>query len=777
MISWEEDDHGPLNRTKRITVTEDCEWVKAKTMLMYYPCIRVVESNIMGADKGGELIFRAALHKRLPGGRERTIITTEEIRPAQEEERIRRLTRCGPDRKWWLLMTIISLSMIGMGEAKENALIKIVETQGSFHYHDEGGLYTKAGTGTVKIDLECGELIDGLKTFNKVATKCGGIAKWVAMSSDHDIVNLENGIEFFSTSESEIIEDRIKKSILADAYNFFTGMWNKARISDIETRLDHQEHAQRLEVQETEGIREYVNEVWQKTNKSEELLAKAIEMVGVRSAKEHVQRQITEEFTYINSNASAVTAILRAATSHKIDPALADVVDFPQVWTELGEKLKEKNYELPSETWQHVFTLDCDVFAKQRKVTIAIHVPTKPAKAKRMSVHRWIPSPIMVQKNLLVIEGEQRTFATDDNGGVAVVGPAADCLRYGQDLFCRGPMVIERKGFHMTCVAAVWNMDIRDMQQLCDMKLIPKRQMVIPVTSRMFQIVTVEKMAIRVDCDDGRTDTKEVARGMYEVKTAPACDVQTPLWDGIEGQGIAAQVTMVKHAKGDLTELATVLNGTWKEDQTNIVEQINSVEEPTPVASMRDRINGDLDARGSATKRFYIIIAVITVVGIAAAAGMMFLMWRGRRLQALVQGVMPGGQERQQEIERRESDVEEPPPGMQQEVRLQEEEERRERERERREDESRRDMLRQLEETLERAEARMAYMQPEEAENHRMQVANSLNKVKTGIEKVWFRQKAVNGEDGAKGIPKMQEQFMGPDIADGLVITDPVSVI
>ena len=71
----------------------------------------------------------------------------------------------------------------------------------------------------------------------------------------------------------------------------------------------------------------------------------------------------------------------------------------------------------------------------------------------------------------------------------------------------------------------------------------------------------------------------------------------------------------------------------------------------------------------------------------------------------------------------------------------------------------------------------MAYMQPEEAEVHRMQVANSLKKVKTGIEKVWFRQRAVNEEDGTKAIPKTQEQFMGPDVADGLVITDPVSVI
>ena len=290
---------------------------------------------------------------------------------------------------------------------------------------------------------------------------------------------------------TEDMEERFKKSILADAYNFFTGMWNKARISDIETRLDHQEHAQRLEVQETEGIREYVNEVWQKTNRSEELLGKAIEMVGARAARDHVQRQITEEFTYVNSNASAVTAILRAATSHRIDPALADVVNFPQIWKELGEKLKEKRYELPSETWQHVFNLECDVFAKNRKVTIAIHVPTKPAKEKRRLVHRWIPSPIMVGKNLLMIEGEQRTFATDDNGGVAVVGPAADCLRYGQDAFCRGPMVIERKGFHTSCVAAVWNMDVRDMQQLCDMKLIPKRQMVIPITSRVFQILRI----------------------------------------------------------------------------------------------------------------------------------------------------------------------------------------------------------------------------------------------------------------------------------------------
>ena len=69
---------------------------------------------------------------------------------------------------------------------------------------------------------------------------------------------------------------------------------------------------------------------------------------------------------------------------------------------------------------------------------------------------------------------------------------------------------------------------------------------------------------------------------------------------------------------------------------------------------------------------------------------------------------------------------------------LQEEEEQRDRERERREDDALRDMLHQLdiEETLARVEARIAQMQLEEAETHWAQIANSLKKVKTGIEKV-----------------------------------------
>ena len=716
----------------------------------------------MGSDEGGELVFRAALHRRLPGGRERPIITTEDMRPDWDEERVRNRSRVGSDRKWWLMIQVVFIVWLGMFNqtVAEDVLARIQETSGSFHYRDEGDVYLKAGTGTIKVDLECGELIEGLETFNRVAGKAGGLAKWIALSSEHDRVELQRAIGFFQVKKEEA-ESRLSErnvGVLADIYNFFTGLWNKARISDIETRLDNQEEAGRAEVHEVEGIRRFMAELWKTTNASEQVLGKTIEVLGARGKKEHLQRLIVEEFAMINSNATAVTRILRAATSHKIDPSLADIVDFEEAWLDMGRKLKKTGQRLPGDTWQHVFSQDCDVFARGQTVTIAVHFPIRLATAQKMTSHKWIPSPMLMDNNLIVIEGDQKVFATDQNDGVAVIGAAADCLWYGRTRFCRGPVVIERKGFHTTCVSAVWNMDIQHIRQLCEMKLIPIREMIMPITSNVYQVVAEKTMPIKIQCQDGKSMAKRIDRGMKEVKVKPGCDLQTSFWDATEGRGMGAQITKIKHTDEDLDELAKVLNGSWTEEQLGVLEQLSEVDEPTPVASMKASILAHLKARGSATQKFYIVIGVVAVIAMAAAAGMAYLWWRNRRIQTLVQGVdaecrqhrqgppqepRENGEEQPIRLDLEDQEpVEEPPESGQ----------------------YRRDMLAQLEETLALAERRLSRMQPEERETHREHMMNSVKKIRDRMGGMWFM-KNVSNEEKDLAMNRLNDMIPAAQIA------------
>ena len=60
-----------------------------------------------------------------------------------------------------------------------------------------GGMYPGAGTATIRISLGGGEMCDALKAFNRAAKKAGGVSKWIAVATEHDIVELERAMEFF----------------------------------------------------------------------------------------------------------------------------------------------------------------------------------------------------------------------------------------------------------------------------------------------------------------------------------------------------------------------------------------------------------------------------------------------------------------------------------------------------------------------------------------------------------------------------------------------------
>ena len=612
---------------------------------MVFACskrIRIIESNIVGSAQGGELIFRAALHRRLPGGQELPIITTELLRPPDEEDRVREFSRQRKGLHWWLTVSALTMACLITAVDARMVMARFDPTFGGMHYAHSGDVYLGAGTATIAIDFACSPLFDALETFHRLANKAGGPAKWIALASEHDLEALTSAVSFYEVQNEESKHERILQErdigALAGVYNFFSGLFNKAKINDLEVRLDGQERAAKLEMHELDGVEKFVQQVWRKTNQSEQLLGNAIEDLSAKLQQEAAQRILFEEFASVNANATAVTRVLRAASSHMMDPALADLVDFKSTWEDLGKKLRAKGMELPSSSWQHLFSMNLDVFARNRIVTIAIHLPTKPAEAVRMTGRVWIPSPIFYKDKLMKVSGNDRKFATDQDGGVVVIGEIAACWRFGNTDFCRGPVILERKDFFTTCVSAVWRMDMIAMRQLCHTELIPVRDMILPIAMGSLQLVVGKnETPILIECKNRQTMSKVLNRGMYDVKLAPTCWITTTWWKTQEGRSLGVQTTSVKLVAEDL-EVAFNHSEIDMGETGHVLDTIRNISEPTPISSVKNRVMNLLAVRGDYVHRFWITIGIVIFVAVGACAAIAYFVFRNKQLHALIGG-------------------------------------------------------------------------------------------------------------------------------------------
>lgn len=703
----------------------------------------------MGEEGGGELIFRAALHRRMSGGRERPILQSEEVRPDHDEERARRRQAMGGDKKWWLAITMITL-LFALTVVSGNPLIQVRTTNGAFHYKDMGGMYPGAGTATIRISLGGGEMCDALKSFNRAAKKAGGVSKWIAVATDHDILELERAMEFFDVSEEEEkMRNARGAGILGTVFNFFTGLFNKAKIADLEVRLDRQQDASKLELQEMDGIRDFAEKIMKAANATDEIMGNELDSMNKRQFKEHAQRVLAEEFALVNSNATSLTRILRSATSHRADPAIADLINMEVVWSQMRSKLKDKNMQLPGKDWQHIFAMPVDVYVRQKKVTIAIHFPTRPETARKMALHKWIPTPVFTNGQLLQVQSDLRVFGSDSNGDVAAISDIADCVQYGEEKFCKGPMVHERAGFFATCVCAVWRMDIEEIRALCEMSITPLRDSIVPVGTRTYQLVVETEMMLLIECVDGRTESKKVTAGMHQARVLPGCFLQNDLFRSEEGSGIDVQTTIVKALEEELGLLVPA--GADEATVNKVTERLRAVKRPTPAASLRDEIIDDLEARGSEVTKFYVVIAVLAAGVLIAGAGAVFLLWKSGRLESVVRT-------NQQECRRHQQ-----PPPQQEQIEVQPD--RAEPQVENFEERARAadNVLAQLEATLRMAELRLDGMAPEEREEFMERCARAKDLVHLHLQ---VKPMAVGGN---MVVPEAQQEFLAPDLIEGVM--------
>ena len=713
-------------------------------------CTAVPRCICTEEDGRGELVFTASLSRVMPDGQERPIMTSRYVpRNDDDEERVRRVRTGGRNRRWWLLMTLVLVAtpvVIWEVDAAQK-LIKVRSTNGAFHYKDLGDMYPGAGTATIKIGLAGGEMCDALKKFNGLAAKAGGITKWIAVSTQHDLIELERSMAFFNVTAEE--EERIERdvTIIGTIFNFFEGLLNRAKLSDLELRLDKQQDANKWEMTEMEGIRSVVNKILIANNKSEEIISNEINALSKRLLKESVQRILLEEYALVNSNATSLTRILRSATSHRADPAIADLVDMKMVWEKMRKDLKEKGMALPGEDWQHIFQMPLDIYVRDRNITIAIHFPTRPVNSRKMRVHSWIPTPLYTNGQLLQVNSELRVFGTDESGTVAVVNDVADCVQYGDTRFCRGPLIHERSGFFTSCVCAIWRMDIPEIRTLCELTITPLRDSVTPVGSRNFQLVVEKKMNLLIECHDGRSETKEVGSGMHMATVVPSCFIQNDRFRTEEGAGVDVQTTRVTAIEEELD----LLNPPDVDNVTisRIQERLRGVKQPTPAASFNDRIMDDLAARGSAVTKFYIIIGLLVLGLVVAAAGAAFLLWKSGRLETLVRT-------NQEECRRHQPQLQQPEEQIQMVQGAAEEAEARRLSLEQ-QARMRDNILAQLEETLRAAELRMEQMQPEERE----EMLGRLDKTRELVQiKVKQRFPDISHE---VVVPKAQQEFIAPD--------------
>ena len=101
-------------------------------------------------------------------------------------------------------MTIIaSLLLMTAATEETEPLVTVRESNGEFVHAHEGKMYPGAGTGTLRVSLNGGQMVDTLTKFHDTAVRVGGKARWIAIATEHDKEEMINAMDFFRVSKAE----------------------------------------------------------------------------------------------------------------------------------------------------------------------------------------------------------------------------------------------------------------------------------------------------------------------------------------------------------------------------------------------------------------------------------------------------------------------------------------------------------------------------------------------------------------------------------------------
>jgi hypothetical protein len=258
---------------------------------------------------------------------------------------------------------------------------------------------------------------------------------------------LEDDMDFFTTSER-------KERIFGEWIAGILGLWNVVQIHEVKKMVEGTKKDLMLEVHHVDALRDYaeatrdnLGRLAKRISQQTNFLWSKMEQISSKAAVNDALKPIT-----------AISEIATTITAHRLDRAVMDLVNVPNVFSEYAERLEKEGWYIELDGWQDIFHLEASYHASAATLMVAVRIPLLRRESPGYNLYKPTFFPIMHGSQLYDIRTDERIFAWEKaTASYLNLDEEAlnRCIQAGNKYYCSEDKVVMQKS-PQTCLSAVW---------------------------------------------------------------------------------------------------------------------------------------------------------------------------------------------------------------------------------------------------------------------------------------------------------------------------------
>jgi hypothetical protein len=332
---------------------------------------------------------------------------------------------------------------------------------------------------------------------------------------------LEDNMDFFTTSER-------KERTFCEWIAGVLGLWNVVQIHEVKKMVEGTKKGLMLEVHHVDALRYYpeatrddLGRLAKRISQQTNFLWSKMEQISSKAGVYNALNPIT-----------AISKIATTITAHRLDRAVMDLVNVPNIFSEYAERLEEEGWYIELDGWQDIFHLEASYHASAATLTVPLRIPLLRRESGGYDLYKPTFFPIMHGSQLYNIRTDERIFAWEKATAsyLNLDDEALNrCIRAGNKYYYSEDKVIIQ-GSPQTCLAAVWLQHWDGIKLMCHLWSRPAILSARKINSTHTVVTAPETTEVRVQCKDSPKMVRNI-RGQWWLAMGAGCRASTSSWE------------------------------------------------------------------------------------------------------------------------------------------------------------------------------------------------------------------------------------------------------
>jgi len=345
-------------------------------------------------------------------------------------------------------------------------------------------------------------------------------------------------------------ERRRKRNLLAWLASI-GGLFNTMKIHQVKGTVDNVIDASTKVVHEVDVIQQHI----MTQDKNVKLLAQELRTEQANTWDMSKRIEINLKWEEMERLITVLRNIIEKLNNHKLAHEMTEIFDMQQEWMHLKQKAEAKNKQLVIAEWQELFQLPSSFWVQDKKILVAIEIPTKEPGTPVYDLMSIRPCPIPWGDKYYLAEPLHSIIAVNRVSGATLALTQnqvnEQCTWLRGTCFFQGAK-LEAHGSPKTCIHALWTAQANEIQEWCHLTVRLPREMAFAINQTTAVWLVAKPTRITITCKRRTTMTK-MMNTTTAIQLPKGCKAATEAFSFSPGEKESNTISTVARMVTDAT--------------------------------------------------------------------------------------------------------------------------------------------------------------------------------------------------------------------------------